>query len=331
MEGTSMPSPDLPPGFRFHPTDEELITHYLKPKVLSSSPSPIASLITDTDLYKFNPWDLPGKASFRQEEWFFFSPRDRKYPNGDRPNRAAGCGYWKATGTDKPILSSCGSMCLGVKKALVFYKGKPSKGLKTDWVMDEYRLLDDAARSPRVKGSMRLDDWVLCRVRRKHTPTSQMRVEHMHENSLNSGSSPPMLLQDHYTLEDQAGKKRDHEMLFEGCHDNQLLEFLMGSPDQSTAGSSSTNYGMYCDTNITDHRHQEITPKLSEVMMADHDHNMDQTNMVNSSLQTMLESIKRTLSIGALDELHASSVVPPLKRQASSDYHANIDDDQFSP
>ncbi|KAK9089103.1 hypothetical protein Scep_028185 [Stephania cephalantha] len=331
MEGTSMRSPDLPPGFRFHPTDEELITYYLKPKVLSSSSNPIVSLITDIDLYKFNPWDLPGKALFGQEEWFFFSPRDRKYPNGDRPNRVAGCGYWKATGTDKPILSSCSSMCLGVKKALVFYKGKPSKGLKTDWVMDEYRLLDDVARSPRVKGSMRLDDWVLCRVRRKFTPTSQMR-DHKHENSLNSGSSPPMLLQDHYKLEDQARKKRDHEMLFEGCHDNQLLTYL-GSPDQSTAGTSSTNYGMYRDTSIITDHHQEITPKFSEVMMmADHDHdNMAQTNMVNSSFQTMLESIKRTLSIGALDELHASSVVPPLKRQASSDYHAKIDDDQFSP
>jgi hypothetical protein len=79
---------------------------------------------------------------FGENEWYFFSPRDRKYPNGARPNRAAGSGYWKATGTDKAILSSSSPTTdnIGVKKALVFYRGKPPKGVKTDWIMHEYRL-----------------------------------------------------------------------------------------------------------------------------------------------------------------------------------------------
>ncbi|XP_010107555.2 NAC domain-containing protein 18 [Morus notabilis] len=164
----------LPPGFRFHPSDEELIVHYLRNKVVSR-PLPAPSIITDIDLYKYNPWELPGKASFGDEEWFFFTPRDRKYPNGSRPNRAAGSGYWKATGTDKHIFStSCGTKSIGVKKALVFYKGRPPKGVKTEWIMNEYRLLDSmiwsttsTTTNPKRKGSMRLDDWVLCRVRQK--------------------------------------------------------------------------------------------------------------------------------------------------------------------
>ncbi|KAK9267941.1 hypothetical protein L1049_010378 [Liquidambar formosana] len=122
--------------FRFHPTDQELIIHYLKKKLSSSSSNPIVSMIADVDLYKFNPWELPEKASFGESEWFFFSPRDRKYPNGARPNRTAASGFWKATGTDKPILTSSGSQCLGVKKALVFYRGHPPKGVKNQ--------LDDA-------------------------------------------------------------------------------------------------------------------------------------------------------------------------------------------
>lgn len=92
---------------------------------------------------------------FGEDEWYFFSPRDRKYPNGARPNRAAGSGYWKATGADKPILTS-GSKNIGVKKALVFYTGRPPNGLKTDWIMNEYRLLDTAIRPTRLKGTMRV-------------------------------------------------------------------------------------------------------------------------------------------------------------------------------
>ncbi|KDP29100.1 hypothetical protein JCGZ_16489 [Jatropha curcas] len=156
----------LPPGFRFHPSDEELIVHYLKNKVASRTLP--ATIIAELDLYKYNPWDLPKKALFGDDEWYFFTPRDRKYPNGARPNRAAASGYWKATGTDKPILTSRGTLSIGVKKALVFYKGRPPKGIKTDWIMHEYRLLQTTvAYNPKRKGSMRLDDWVLCRVRQK--------------------------------------------------------------------------------------------------------------------------------------------------------------------
>jgi hypothetical protein len=76
-------------------------------------------------------------ALYGEKEWYFFSPRDRKYPNGSRPNRAAGTGYWKATGADKPIGKP---KPLGIKKALVFYAGKAPKGVKTNWIMHEYRL-----------------------------------------------------------------------------------------------------------------------------------------------------------------------------------------------
>ncbi|XP_078180477.1 NAC domain-containing protein 68-like [Carex rostrata] len=155
---------NLPPGFRFHPTDEELVLHYLCRKIGGQMlPVPI---IADVDLYKFNPWDLPEKALFGQKEWYFFTPRDRKYPNGSRPNRAAGQGYWKATGADKPLVPKGTTKPLGIKKALVFYAGKAPRGIKTDWIMHEYRLAIDH-RSPSKKGSQRLDEWVLCRLYNK--------------------------------------------------------------------------------------------------------------------------------------------------------------------
>jgi hypothetical protein len=127
---------DLPPGFRFHPTDEELITHYLKPKVFNTFFS--ATAIGEVDLNKIEPWDLPWKAKMGEKEWYFFCVRDRKYPTGLRTNRATEAGYWKATGKDKEIFK--GKSLVGMKKTLVFYKGRAPKGVKTNWVMHEYRL-----------------------------------------------------------------------------------------------------------------------------------------------------------------------------------------------
>lgn len=151
----------LPPGFRFYPTDEELLVQYLCRKVAGYQFS--LPIIGEINLYNFDPWDLPGKATFGDKEWYFFSPRDRKYPNGSRPNRVAGSGYWKATGTDKIIATE--GRRVGIKKALVFYVGKAPKGTKTNWIMHEYRL----SLPPRKIGSAKLDDWVLCRIYEKNS------------------------------------------------------------------------------------------------------------------------------------------------------------------
>lgn len=75
-----------------------------------------------------------------EKEWYFFSLRDRKYPTGVRTNRATNTGYWKTTGKDKEILNSATSELIGMKKTLVFYKGRAPRGEKSNWVMHEYRM-----------------------------------------------------------------------------------------------------------------------------------------------------------------------------------------------
>ncbi|KAL0432749.1 UNVERIFIED_CONTAM: NAC domain-containing protein 17 [Sesamum latifolium] len=128
----------FPPGFRFHPTDEELVLYYLKRKICRRRHR--LDVIGETDVYKWDPEDLPGMSKLKtgDRQWFFFSPRDRKYPNGARSNRATGHGYWKATGKDRVI--SCGSRPVGIKKTLVFYRGRAPSGKRTDWVMHEYTV-----------------------------------------------------------------------------------------------------------------------------------------------------------------------------------------------
>lgn len=150
----------FPPGFRFRPSDEEIVGYYLKNKVHGIK---FEDVIREIDLYKCEPWDLPEKSFLpsRDLEWYFYCPRDRKYPNGSRSNRATEAGYWKATGKDRKVGPR--SNKIGTKKTLVFYKGRAPNGERTDWLMHEYRL-----EGTQCKGGTNLQDlYVLSRVFRK--------------------------------------------------------------------------------------------------------------------------------------------------------------------
>ena len=85
-------------------------------------------------------------GSTPQNDWYFFSHKDKKYPTGTRTNRATAAGFWKATGRDKVIYSN--SKRIGMRKTLVFYKGRAPHGQKSDWIMHEYRLDEITDNNP---------------------------------------------------------------------------------------------------------------------------------------------------------------------------------------
>ncbi|XP_061372684.1 NAC domain-containing protein 92 [Gastrolobium bilobum] len=183
----------LPPGFRFHPTDEELVTFYLASKVFNGSFTDIK--FAEVDLNRCEPWELPDVAKMGEREWYLFSLRDRKYPTGLRTNRATGAGYWKATGKDREIYSASSGALLGMKKTLVFYKGRAPRGEKTKWVMHEYRLDGDFSISHPHTHTCK-EEWVICRIfhksGEKKTPLLQVQGHLVPSLSPTKSSLPPL-------------------------------------------------------------------------------------------------------------------------------------------
>lgn len=144
----------LPPGFRFYPSDEELVLHYLYKKITNEQV--LKGTLVEIDLHTCEPWQLPEVAKLNATEWYFFSFRDRKYATGFRTNRATTSGYWKATGKDRTVLDPTTREVVGMRKTLVFYRNRAPNGIKTGWIMHEFRL-----ETPHMPPK---EDWVLCRV-----------------------------------------------------------------------------------------------------------------------------------------------------------------------
>ncbi|ESW34919.1 hypothetical protein PHAVU_001G192000 [Phaseolus vulgaris] len=151
----------MPPGYRFYPTEEELISFYLHNK-LEGERDDMNRVIPVVDIYDYNPTQLPqisGEASLRDtaEQWFFFIPRQESEARGGRPRRLTTTGYWKATGSPNHVYSS-DNRIIGIKRTMVFYSGRAPNGAKTDWKMNEYTA---------IKDSQLRKEFSLCRVYKK--------------------------------------------------------------------------------------------------------------------------------------------------------------------
>nr|DAD48476.1 TPA_asm: hypothetical protein HUJ06_018413 [Nelumbo nucifera] len=157
---------DLPPGFRFYPTEEELITFYLGSK-LEGKRDDLDCVIPVLDIYELDPWQLPQLSGVLchgdPEQWFFFTPRQEREARGGRPNRTTNSGYWKATGSPGYVYSS-NSRIVGLKKTMVFYKGKAPTGRKTKWKMNEYKAIQAEATSSNSATPVLRKEFSLCRV-----------------------------------------------------------------------------------------------------------------------------------------------------------------------
>ncbi|CAL5350580.1 unnamed protein product [Camellia sinensis] len=158
---------DMAPGFRFYPTEEELVSFYLQNKLQGRQD--LDRVIPVLYIYHYNPSDLPQFAGERcrrdPEQWFFFIPRQEKEARGGRPNRLTTSGYWKAIGSPGYVYSSRNRV-IGMKKTMVFYRGRAPTGRKTEWKMNEYRAIEREASSSSAIPKLR-PEFSLCRVYKK--------------------------------------------------------------------------------------------------------------------------------------------------------------------
>ncbi|KAE8690087.1 NAC domain-containing protein 67-like isoform X2 [Hibiscus syriacus] len=131
MEDGCLMVNQLPLGFRFCPTDEELVLHFLYPK--SSLLPCYPNIIPELDIYLLHPWELDGKALLSEKRYFFFGQTMENRVLLEK-------GYWKQLDFEQPIFSSGSGKKIGVKKLHGFFMGEAPFGMKTNWLMQEYHL-----------------------------------------------------------------------------------------------------------------------------------------------------------------------------------------------
>ncbi|GFP96374.1 transcription factor jungbrunnen 1 [Phtheirospermum japonicum] len=201
----------VPPGFRFHPTDEELLEFYLQRKV--EGKSICLELIRQVDIYKYDPWDLPRT------------------------------GFWKATGIDKPIYSSskCKNKCIGLKKSLVYYRGNAGKGTKTDWMMHEYRFPPSASSS---SSNQEAEVWTLCRIFKRSSSSNKPTPDTRHTINRNTSVDLKRLESEHiYFNGKEVITQNSHEMRSQFFNNIPEERSIVGSPITSSSSDFWTANG----------------------------------------------------------------------------------------
>ncbi|KAG2330962.1 hypothetical protein Bca52824_002142 [Brassica carinata] len=130
-------------GFRFCPTDEELINYFLKNKI-QGKPWLVDDTIREVSICSYEPASLPALSMIKSKDpiWYFLSPKEYTSPKKSLTKRTTPSGFWKSTGKDRKVKEEKrrNGVVIGVKKTLVYHEGKSSNAVPTPWIMHEYHI-----------------------------------------------------------------------------------------------------------------------------------------------------------------------------------------------
>lgn len=145
-----------------HPTEQEIITSYLHPRLLLATTKPagagvggVPSFIHHADAYAADPADLtarhlPARAADGSRAWYFFSPVRTTTERGTRRARAveSGDGCWHSESGVRAVVDAAGRR-VGHRQFFSFVKKREEDGkrVRTGWLMVELGLDNDASAS----------------------------------------------------------------------------------------------------------------------------------------------------------------------------------------
>nr|XP_043620324.1 NAC transcription factor 32-like [Erigeron canadensis] len=157
----------LPPGYRFCPTDAEIILYYLIPQIEKGTHPPCR--LHKVNIYDHTPEELAAAHKPCDANWYFLTPRTRRYANGKRPSRTTkGRGYWHASQSyakvKDPGVVNGQVVDVGRKLSLAYFDRNNNK---TSWLMHEYTTNDPDLPTGSDKDGTKLTDWVIAKIYKK--------------------------------------------------------------------------------------------------------------------------------------------------------------------
>ncbi|KAK8556388.1 hypothetical protein V6N13_064419 [Hibiscus sabdariffa] len=273
----------IPPGFRFVPTDYELIQYYLSNK-LKGQPLPCDKDIHEYEIYgeeNKEPWNIFGETSSKT---FYVFTKLRKKGKGRRIDRIAGSGTWKGQRTD-PVMDSEKNH-VGDRKLFVFeVKGRSKNDGKGHWIMHEFSLINDD----------QLDDWVLCRIYNKNNKNRPLELDEDDSEDDMPGTVPPSASMDSH-------HNPEFQLSTEGSSFGALLDTQGDSLFDATMGSDGINNGLVSNQLSTERSSFEAFLDGQEdsvfdaVLGSDGINNGFISNQLGYSDFSMLNPLKRPLS-----------------------------------
>ncbi|XXG68249.1 hypothetical protein AAC387_Pa06g1379 [Persea americana] len=210
---------DLPPGYRFNPSDNLLIDDILEP-MTEGKPTQYRKAVKNVEnFYSFCPFELDGAKDIlesKENSLYLFVRRNRMSTNGKKVSRAAKDGSWRARDKSEEITTKTGTKA---KRRIYMYTLKhKSEECGVKWIMEEY-VLDRGEN---------FEDYALCKLR-----VARSGKRKQGEEPSTSGKRKKRAKKD----ADNAAEERDNSRHGEGPKTNPPLPIENCSQETSDTGS----------------------------------------------------------------------------------------------
>ncbi|KAG7557979.1 NAC domain superfamily [Arabidopsis suecica] len=128
------------PGFGFRPTDEELISYYLKNKILGNTWL-VDDTINEINILNHHPSSFSSLSKIKSNDRVYYFFARKQYKTATKRKRSIKSWKWKVGGLVTKIKDESGNK-IGKKRGILFddLDAPKAKGEKSSWVIHEYQI-----------------------------------------------------------------------------------------------------------------------------------------------------------------------------------------------